>query len=235
MLSINTELPERLEEAQALSRQLNMPFGDQGYIQLCACKDRWALKLSGANPMSVELDVAYWRNDKDLAKQEPLLRACKLKPQMRVVDLTAGFGRDAAILHACGASVTLIERDPIMQILLKDGLKRAQMQANPISLICDDASHYLMQLSPEHWPEIIYLDPMHPVRDKSAKVKKLMQSLQAWIMPDPDVGALLALARSRVLERVVVKWPARLPPLALPNHSIKGKTIRFDVYLPLVP
>jgi 16S rRNA (guanine1516-N2)-methyltransferase len=58
--------------------------------------------------------------------------------------------------------------------------------------------------------------------------------MQSWIEPDQEVSGLLPLARTHVLERVVVKWPARLPALAPPNHSITGKTVRFDVYLPRV-
>ena len=42
-----------------------------------------------------------------------------------VVDATAGLGRDAFALAAVGASVTLIERDPVLAALLDDAIARA--------------------------------------------------------------------------------------------------------------
>jgi 16S rRNA (guanine1516-N2)-methyltransferase len=235
-ISVTCEDETRHHDAMEISLALGLPFGNQGHIQLCALKDKWVLTMPGTKPMWVEFDAAFWRNDKRVDKQEGLIRACKPTRGLHIVDLTAGFGRDAALLSARGARVTLIERDPIMQVLLKDGLTRAvtsgALQENEIQLICGEAKTHLLQLAQAQWPDVIYLDPMHPPREKSAKVKKIMQSLQAWIEPDLDVETLLALARTRVSQRVVVKWPARLPPLMTPNHSIQGKTIRFDVYLP---
>jgi 16S rRNA (guanine1516-N2)-methyltransferase len=44
----------------------------------------------------------------------------------RVLDATAGLGRDAFVLAELGCGVTLIERQPLIAALLEDGLLRAQ-------------------------------------------------------------------------------------------------------------
>lgn len=228
-LSVTCDVPQRFEEAKRTSQHLHLPFNEPAPLQLCLTADKWTLQLEGAHPMWVDFEAAHWRKSAT-SKPEGLIRACKPAPGVSILDLTAGFGRDAALLLAKGASLTLVERDPIMQILLKDGVDRALQSglATPATLRLwyGEAKDYLLQ-APK--TDVIYLDPMHPARDKSAKVKKEMQSLQSWIKPDEDLDELFALAR-QCAGRVVVKWPARLPPLAKPNHSLTGKTVRFDVY-----
>jgi 16S rRNA (guanine1516-N2)-methyltransferase len=78
---------------------------------------------------------------------------------------------------------------------------------------------------------VIYIDPMHPLRTKSALVKKEMQVLQDIIGPDEDALELMILARERVKQRVVVKWPQKSPSLLNASACIAGKTVRFDLYL----
>lgn len=164
-------------------------------------------------------------------KTPGLIRACKPKLGLKILDVTAGWGRDAALLASFGAEVIMVERQPLMQALLEDALTRMQMPWK-ISLIKADAIFYLKQLSPADYPDVIFIDPMHPVRQKTALVKKNMQVLQQLIGPDEDVLLLLQAAIPRARQRVVLKWPQKIPPIMPPNHSIQGKTIRYDVFLP---
>ena len=59
---------------------------------------------------------------------------------MIVWDLTAGFGRDAALVAAGGAeAVVMIERDPVVAALLRDGLRRLCLVADSgLGDDCDD-------------------------------------------------------------------------------------------------
>ena len=43
--------------------------------------------------------------------------------------------------------------------------------------------------------------------------------------------ALFEAALKCAKQRVVVKRPAHAPQLAKPNHTLGGKTVRFDVYV----
>ena len=47
-----------------------------------------------------------------------------------IIDVTAGLGQDAFVLACLGARVTMVERSPILALLLQDGLKRFSMKLN---------------------------------------------------------------------------------------------------------
>src|SRR5690606_5526316 len=105
----------------------------------------------------------------------------------KILDATAGWGRDSFILASLGFEVTMIERSPIVAVLLKDALKRAANNeaCKRMHLIQDDAVHYLQPLAEKNRPDVIYLDPMFPARKKSALVKKEMALLQT-LLDEPN-------------------------------------------------
>jgi len=174
------------------------------------------------------------------------LKNIKNNSPITVLDLTAGLGEDSFILANLGCHVTMIERHPIVACLLRDGLSRLkinfseQNQKTPFYLefIEAQASLYLSQLEKENYPNVIYLDPMFPHRDKSALVKKEMQILQKLVGPDHDADSLLDLALNYAKKRVVVKRPRHAPSLfstdienGKPDLQVIGKSCRFDVYV----
>ena len=174
----------------------------------------------------------------DIAKATGLNRS-GFRPQL--LDLTAGLGRDGFILASLGAQVTMIERNPIIHALLADGLYRAcdKAEEDPalaeilqrIKTVCQDSVDYLETLTDQQCPDIIYLDPMFPPREKSSKVKKEMQIFHQLVGLD-DAGVLLTAALGKARYRVVVKRPVHAPVLngREPGYSLKGKSTRFDVY-----
>lgn len=186
--------------------------------------------MPDCSPIYVDFDDVIAKRCRPGVKKTELLRACKIKPGMRVIDATAGWGRDAAVLASSGAYVLMLEREPMLAALLEDGLTRLNQPLN-LALCAQDAHQYLASLAPEDYPDVIYLDPMHPTREKRAKVKKDLYALQALLGADDDALSLLEIARKRTRGRVVVKWPARLPALLKPDYAVEGKTVRFDVYL----
>lgn len=173
-------------------------------------------------------------------KNQGLIKAVKPKNGLKILDATAGFGRDAFILASMGADVLMLERSPILAALLRDGLERLHLYQNlnfsfrrgllSLDLVFTDSINYFLNLEPENYPDVIYLDPMHPLRKKNALVKKDMQLLQEIIGFDVGVKDLLSIAISKCKQSVVVKWPQKEKPLFEPHHSIVGKTVRFDVY-----
>ncbi len=158
----------------------------------------------------------------------------------RVLDVTAGLGKDGFILASLGCDVTLLERSPLIHALLEDGLRRARACAeleltailSRLSLHGVEAKHYLSGLTTSLCPEVIYLDPMFPERTKSARVKKEMQMFQNLLGKDPDAGELLTLALQKARCRVVVKRPRKAQALAglEPNYALEGKSSRYDIY-----
>lgn len=191
-----------------------------------------ALCLEGCAPIAVDFESVVKQRLKQGMKKPDILRACKLEPHFTVLDATAGFGRDAALLASTGAKILMCEREAILQALLKDGLRRLDPASGlNLHLIEADALDYLSALQPEAYPDVIYLDPMHPERRKSARVKKDLYALQLLLGADAHAERLLISSRAHSKLRVVVKWPAKQQALLKPNYSVEGKTIRFDVYL----
>ncbi len=161
--------------------------------------------------------------------------------QPHVIDATAGLAKDAFVLATLGCTVTLIERTPPIYLLLNDALERVQQSndehvkqiTSRMTLLHHNSQRYLQHLAPIDYPIVIYLDPMFPSREKSAKIKKDMLFFQALVGKDDDAKQLLHTARSKAQKRIVVKRPLHADYLAdKPNFQITGKSTRYDIYLP---
>jgi 16S rRNA (guanine1516-N2)-methyltransferase len=79
---------------------------------------------------------------------------------------------------------------------------------------------------------VIYLDPMFPERKKAAAVKKEAVMLQRLADQTDDSESLWQWAWDQPVERIVVKRPLRAPTLGhiRPAHTLRGKSVRFDVF-----
>jgi len=157
-----------------------------------------------------------------------------------VVDATAGLGRDAFVLASLGCRVQMLERHPVVAALLDDGLQRGYRDAEiggwlqaRLTLLHASSLEALTAISDK--PDVVYLDPMYPHRQKSALVKKEMRVFQSLVGADDDADGLLEPARRLAKKRVVVKRPDYAPPLAgvVTQSAVVTKSHRFDIYPPL--
>ena len=161
----------------------------------------------------------------------------------RVLDATAGLGKDAFVLATLGCRVQMLERSPIVHALLQDGLQRAREQSGfddpelaliiaRMDLLSADSQDYLSHISDNERPDVIYLDPMFPDRQKSADVKKEMAAFHHVVGKDEDADSLLDKALAQALYRVVVKRPRKAPFIAnkTPSYQLEGKSSRYDIY-----
>lgn len=169
--------------------------------------------------------------------------ASPIAPAAHLIDATAGLGLDAFILACAGWHVTMIEQSPLIHALLEDGIRRGMQSGGTDSCaalftkealtrmhLCTAGSSLDVLLTlPE--AQVIYLDPMFPDREKSARVKKNRYLLQQLHGEEASGNNLLPLALM-LAHKVVVKRPLRALPLEniQPSASIKGKTSRFDIY-----
>lgn len=182
----------------------------------------------------------------NLARAEMLVRACGVPNDgspWQVVDATAGLGRDAFLLATCGAGVTMLERHPVLALLLQEALHELAGAlpdvATRLHLREQDALAYLQALvAGGERPQVVYCDPMFPPRGKSAAVGGEMQVLHVLVGETPDADALLGAALQVATRRVVVKRPLRAEPLRAPglehirpSYALAGRSSRFDVYL----
>jgi len=200
--------------------------------------------------LSIRVDfyspTVRYRREKGGGKSQMIAKAVGLSSGQApsVLDATAGLGGDAFVLASLGCSITMIERVPELRALLSDGFRVAKEwgAANDhslldildlMSLVESDAAIYMQAISDHGKSDVVYLDPMFPVRSKSAQVKKGMRVVHQLVGPDADADSLLELALASATKRVVVKRPRIAPTLAsrAPSHALEGKSNRYDIYM----
>ncbi|MBM9614170.1 class I SAM-dependent methyltransferase [Desulfobulbus rhabdoformis] len=170
---------------------------------------------------------------------ELLVKAARIRrvEQPLLIDATAGLGQDGFLLATHGFQVEMIEMNPVVAALLADGLARAaevEQLAEVVGRIQLHRGNSVERLaSLTRKPHVIYLDPMFPERSKSAKVKQNLRLLQHLDAHTVSPEELLTTALATQAKKVVVKRPLKGPYLCdeKPSYSLKGKAVRFDVYL----
>jgi 16S rRNA (guanine1516-N2)-methyltransferase len=233
---------DRTTQAEVLAHQFNLP------IKVAADNStRFILHLTHSGlslqhntqplPSPVHVDFTSGKAAYRRGQSELLAKAIGLnkRKNLQIIDATAGLGKDAFVMATLGCKVTLIERHPLIHLLLSDGIERAlnhegtRESASKLSLIHADAVNWLIE-NPS--VDVIYLDPMYPSKRKSAQAKKEMQLFQALLdNPQEDIPLLQA-ALQKARYRVVVKRPIKGAHLAgiKPDFKITGRSTRFDVY-----
>jgi 16S rRNA (guanine1516-N2)-methyltransferase len=236
-----------LAAAQPLAVQLDLPLLTQRPSEACLFLDAAGLALlpaGGMGPVRVDFVGGSLGHRRRFGggRRQTIARAIGLGKgsNPRVIDATAGLGRDAFVLASLGARVRLIERSAPIAALLDDGLQRALKDAELMAWVgermqlhCGDARVLLPRLAAQSPADVIYLDPMYPQRKKQALVKKEMRVFRSLLGDDDDAHELLTLAIGLAGKRVVVKRP-RLGeglPGPRPNLVLQGKSTRYDIYV----
>jgi 16S rRNA (guanine1516-N2)-methyltransferase len=246
--AVSCDVPELREQARALAQELGLPgvaLSQQQNYSALLLQTVLGLQLQqvgakAAGPVMVDFGAGNMRRRRRGGHNEPLGKAVGIgrREGLKLIDATAGLGRDSFVLADLGCEVTLLECSPIAFALLRDGIQRARHTEDPwlrevaerMHLHHTDSIAWLANTSQEF--DVVYLDPMFPSRKKSARVKKEMWLFQQLIGHGPGEAALLEQALKTAQWRVVVKRPAKAPSLQgpRPHHAITGKTVRFDVY-----
>lgn len=190
-------------------------------------------------------DAALLYRKNSFGKHQGLAKAVGLNKHeaMNVLDATAGLGRDAFILASMGCRVEMLEQSTVIYSLLFDGLKRAE-STEDIELKNIIMNMSLHHVNAQDWfqeitqgnkakPDVIYLDPMFPARNKKANVKKDIGMLQEILGFDEDNDNLLEVAKRCAKHRVVVKKPgSKVEKGAIkPSFIVPGKTAHFEVFV----
>nr|WP_288453808.1 class I SAM-dependent methyltransferase [uncultured Pseudomonas sp.] len=230
--------------AQQWAQRLGLPLeGEAGYALQLGEAGLQLVELGPQAPGPVRVDfvegaVAHRRQfgggaGQMIAKAVGIAQG--IRP--RVLDATAGLGRDAFVLASLGCQVDLIERQRLVGALLEDGLQRAAADAAVAVIVArmrllQGNAIELMAGWQGEAPQVIYLDPMFPHRDKSALVKKEMRLFRPFVGDDLDAPVLLEAALKLASHRVVVKRPRKAPVIegAKPGYALEGKSSRYDIY-----
>lgn len=159
-------------------------------------------------------------------------------PASRVLDMSAGLGKDAYWLAYCGAHVTLLERHPVLAYLLQQAIER--LQADPtesdvghrMQCVHTDAEVFLQHLTAGQF-DVAYYDPMFLPRRKSALVKKDMQIMHDLLGED-RVSTLWPWVQQKI-PRFVVKRAKADPPYDESTHwTLETGTTRYEVYQTII-
>tara|TARA_B100001094_G_C18196322_1_gene811512 strand:- start:21374 stop:22111 length:738 start_codon:yes stop_codon:yes gene_type:complete len=233
------------EKQQQLQSQWGLIHDEQADIILSFVQDKLQVthkQHAQVNPIYVDFltGKAAYRRKFGGGKNQTLIKAIGLKSNKtwRVLDATAGLGRDAFVFASFGCDVVLFERHPVIAALLDDGLRRAYADPEIGTWMQSRMQLFygssLTELEQYTQPiDVVYLDPMYPHKEKSALVKKEMRLFQTIVGSDNDADALLQPALNLARSRVVVKRPQTAEYLAhrSPTLTFDMKKNRFDVYL----
>lgn len=246
MLTVRVEAlePDFAPAARSWAERLRLPLGGDADFALQLGRDGLQLvDLGPQAPGPVRVDfvggaVAHRRLFGGGAGQM-IAKAVGVQSGVRpvVLDATAGLGRDAFVLAKLGCAMTLIERQPLVAALLEDGLRRAQADPEVALIVAQmrllgGNAIELMRAWQSAPPQVVYLDPMFPHREKSASVKKEMRLFRPLVGDDDDASELLEAALALATHRVVVKRPRKAPSIAAmkPGYVLEGNASRFDIY-----
>lgn len=201
LISESTE--KTLAELIALCAEHNIIHNEKSPLALVQTDDRLELrKLDEPKLGAVYVDFVggtmAHRRKFGGGRGEAVAKAVGIKGSAlpTVIDATAGLGRDAFVLAAIGCQVRLVERHPVVFLLLQDGLNRAY-QDEEIGEMLQQNLHllnvqHINELDPNSdYADVVYLDPMYPHKQKSALVKKEMRVFQHLVGADLDADELL--------------------------------------------
>ncbi|MDY7559314.1 class I SAM-dependent methyltransferase [Pseudomonas sp. 10B1] len=244
-IRVETLISNGQSQAEHWAQRLGLPLEDtQAEFALQVTDDGLQLQQLGADtagPVRVDFveGSAAHRRLFGGGSGQMIAKAVGIQPGVRprVLDATAGLGKDAFVLASLGCEISLIERQPIIAALLEDGLIRGlrDREIGPIiaqmRLLTGNSIELIRSWEGEP-PQVIYLDPMFPHREKTALVKKEMRLFRPLVGDDMDAPALLEAALSLATHRVVVKRPRKAPSIdgPKPGYALDGKSSRYDIY-----
>ncbi len=229
------------KRAQLVADYLEMPFSSfrrPGGIHLVVGElDAW-IEAFGMR-VAIDFESNLMRHRLRAGHNELIGRAVGVKANKypNVFDATGGLGRDAFVLASLGCHVTVSELSPVLFWLLTDAIDRASVSRHDsireavkrVNIVYGDSTQCSIEAS-----TVIYLDPMFPKRKKSSAVKKDAIILQMLSNQAPFVeNKMLKWALGQPAERVVMKRPLRdrSLPCCKPSHVLRGKSVRFDVFV----
>tara|TARA_B100001778_G_scaffold334417_1_gene345685 strand:+ start:2829 stop:3533 length:705 start_codon:yes stop_codon:yes gene_type:complete len=174
-----------------------------------------------SNSSLIKLTNERCRNNNDIFK--------KLFPfsYKKIIDCTAGFGRDGFILSNMGYNVTMIENSPVVSILLNHAVKTDN--SKKIRFFHGNSYDFLANTQESF--DYAYFDFMFQKTKTSSLGSKHDETLKKIAFFEKNIDDLISIATNKCGQRVVLKEAAhsnmRLPK---PNYCIKTKLLNYNIY-----
>ncbi len=170
-----------------------------------------------------------------ISKKDIFCKAIGLKEDLTCVyDLTAGFGQDTFLVSKFVDHVVWVERNPLVCLLLEDGLRRLQVDYPDTSakfkIVHADGLEFLKSTNLEE-KSTIYFDFMF--ENKKSKSNKEMAFLKHITHFDKPIEAVQYIKDtvSITQKRVVLKAKEFEKDKLKPKHVFEGKTVKYFIFV----
>ena len=194
-------------------------------------------KISNNESLSFDFLKGRLFNRLKKIEHESLIKKAigKNKVKLKIFDATAGSLIDSIIFLKLGHRVVACEQSKILYRLLDDAILRAKNEYNffeNLSFINSDSA----KIIDSHLDsDIFYFDPMFKDIKQNIKRSGTLQK----------IGSVLSLERledtsqkifnqmlKKKYKKIIVKRPIKSNPLHEKiNYQVKGKAIRYDIYI----
>ena len=159
----------------------------------------------------------------------------KNKAQLKIFDATAGSLIDTIIFLKLGHKVVACEQSKILYRLLSDAILRAKKEYDffdNLSFINSDSAVIIDSYLDS---DIFYFDPMFEEVKQNTKrsgtLQKIGNVLSFEKLEDTSAQIFDHMLKKKY-KKVIVKRPIKSNPLYEKiNYQVKGKAIRYDVYV----
>ena len=194
-------------------------------------------KISDKESLSFDFLKGRLFNRLKRIEHESLIKKAigKNKAQLKIFDATAGSLIDTIIFLKLGHKVVACEQSKILYRLLNDAILRAKNEYNfleNLSFINSDSAKILDSYLDS---DIFYFDPMFEEVKQNTKrsgtLQKIGNVLSFEKLEDTSAQIFDHMLKKKY-KKVIVKRPIKSNPLYEKiNYQVKGKAIRYDVYV----
>ncbi len=149
------------------------------------------------------------------------------KKNSSVLDCTAGLARDSYILKSMGFNVTMIEKNPLLILMIRNFIKK-NLIANPI-LYYGDSYEFLCKTKKVY--DYIYIDFMFNKTKTKSLSSKNDEFLKIICDNENNKNRLITESIKKCKSRVVVKEAKHSKSKFLkPNYNISTNLIKYNIY-----
>ena len=194
-------------------------------------------KISDKESLSFDFLKGRLFNRLKRIEHESLIKKAigKNKAQLKIFDATAGSLIDTIIFLKLGHKVVACEQSKILYRLLDDAILRAKKEYDffdNLSFINSDSAVIIDSYLDS---DIFYFDPMFEEVKQNTKrsgtLQKIGNVLSFEKLEDTSTQIFDHMLKKKY-KKVIVKRPIKSNPLYEKiNYQVKGKAIRYDVYV----
>lgn len=194
-------------------------------------------KISDKESLSFDFLKGRLFNRLKRIEHESLIKKAigKNKAQLKIFDATAGSLIDTIIFLKLGHKVIACEQSKILYRLLSDAILRAKKEYDffdNLSFINSDSAVIIDSYLDS---DIFYFDPMFEEVKQNTKrsgtLQKIGNVLSFEKLEDTSAQIFDHMLKKKY-KKVIVKRPIKSNPLYEKiNYQVKGKAIRYDVYV----